>query len=75
MGNERSDESKEIIDLVVARLNAMPSDAELSVGSEGTFSIEKLIENVQENTELGQEIIKLQLDYLRSLKDLPLNLV
>ncbi len=64
--------SQEIINLVVARLTSLPSNVELSVGNEGSFSINDLIERVKngDKDEIGREIIEMQLSYIRSFKEL-----
>lgn len=62
---------KEIIDLVVARLNTMPAGASLYIGGQGDFSVKELIKDVEQTNDIGLSIIKTQMDYLRSLKDLP----
>jgi hypothetical protein len=66
--------NEEIINLVIARLRTIPSDAKLSVGNESkdTFDAEELIEEVRNQTEVGKKIIERQLFYLRNLKDLPM---
>lgn len=60
---------KEIRDLVMARLRSFSSDRKISIGSEGDYSKEELVENVQGKTKLGDKIIAIQLNYLESLKN------
>lgn len=60
---------KEIIELVKARLETMPSDAILSMGNDGEFNKKQLIEEVERNTEVGKKIVKIQMQYLRLLKE------
>ncbi|MFH1192699.1 MAG: hypothetical protein V1656_00030 [Candidatus Jorgensenbacteria bacterium] len=65
--------NKEIIDLVIARLKTIPTDASLSVGKEGKgFTVDELIESVRIGDEIGKQVIETQLYFLRSLKDLPI---
>jgi hypothetical protein len=65
--------SQDVIDLVIARLKTIPSDATLSIGGDKEgFSISELIERVQAGDEIGRKIIQSQLHFLRSLKDLPI---
>lgn len=64
---------QEVIDLVVARLKTMPSSASLSIGGQGDFSIDELVNDVEQINDIGLSVIQTQLDYLRSLKDLPLD--
>lgn len=65
--------TEDMINLVVARLRAIPSDAKLSVGNDAreALSAEDLIEEVKNQTEIGKQIIAKQLFYLRNLSDLP----
>ncbi|MBI2642324.1 MAG: hypothetical protein HYW97_00535 [Candidatus Wildermuthbacteria bacterium] len=64
---------KDIQDFVIARLKSMPENLELAVGNEGSFSIPNLIEHVKENDEIGKMYIETQLEYMRSLNNLPIN--
>ncbi len=63
--------SEDIINLVIARLKTIPSNVELSVGNEGNFSIDQLIESVRKQDDIGKKMIEMQLAYLRSLGKLP----
>ena len=69
--NELKPISEDIINLVIARLETIPSNIELSVGNEGSFSINDLIERVKKQDEIGKKMIEMQLAYLRSLGKLP----
>lgn len=62
---------EDIINLVIARLETIPSNIELSVGNEGSFSIDELIESVRRQDDIGKKMIEMQLAYLRSLGKLP----
>ena len=64
---------QEIIDLVVARLEAMPPNISISIGNEGNFEIRDLINRVKINDDVGKKMIEMQLSYLRSLKQLSQN--
>ncbi len=64
--------NQDIINLVIARLKTIPSNATLSVGSDKEpMSAEVLIEEVKKQTEIGKKLIESQLFFLRSLQDLP----
>lgn len=60
---------KEIIDLVIARLQNLPSDKEISIGSSGEFTKEELIEHVKNDDSIGQKMIIIEMDFLRSMKE------
>jgi len=63
--------SEDIINLVIARLETIPPDVEMSVGNEGSFPIGELIKRVKKQDDIGKKIIEMQLAYLRSLGKLP----
>ena len=59
---------KEIKDLVLVRLETMPKTIKIAFGSDGELGKEELIKNVKEESPLGRLIIKMQVEYLKSLK-------
>ena len=63
--------SEDIVNLVTARLRTIPSNIEISVGGDGSFSIEELIKRVEKQDDIGKKMIEMQLSYLRSLGKLP----
>ena len=63
--------SEDIINLVIARLETIPSNVELSIGNEGSFSIKALMDKVRKQDDIGKKMIEMQLAYLRSLGKLP----
>ncbi len=60
--------SDEIKQLVIARLEVLPEDTGISVGSEGEFSKDELIERVQQGDDIGQKIVEVEMNYLQGLK-------
>lgn len=69
--NTKEKISEDMINLVIARLETIPQNVELSVGNEGSFSVKELIEKVRKQDEIGKKMIEMQLAYLRSLDKLP----
>jgi hypothetical protein len=63
------DTDKEIIDLVVARLQNLPSNKEISIGSSGEFTKDELIQHVKDSDDVGKKMIAIEMDFLRSMKD------
>lgn len=63
------DTEKEIIDLVVARLQSLPSDKEISIGSSGEYTKDELIEHVKNDDGVGQKMIEIEMNFLRSMKE------
>lgn len=70
MDNSNQAKDKElqeyIKELVIARINALSKDLEISVGGENVTR-EQILESVKEGNELGQEIIEMQLKFLRDV--------
>lgn len=62
--------SNEIKELVIARLEVLPKDTGISIGSAGEFTRDELIERVKKGDSVGQKIVEVQLNYLQSLKSL-----
>ena len=61
---------EEIKQLVIAMLEILPEDTGISIGSEGEFTRDELIKRVKQGDEIGQKIVKVELDYLKSLKNI-----
>ena len=59
---------EEIRKLVSARLSVLSSDTMISIGSDGNFSRDELLEHVKEGDKVGEKIAQIQLEWLRSLK-------
>lgn len=57
---------EEIRKLVMARLSVLSSDAMISVGSEGNFSRDELIERVKAKDKIGNKIAQIEIEWLRS---------
>jgi hypothetical protein len=62
--------TEEIKQLVIERLRRIPAGKKISIGEDGDFTSDELIKFVETNDKVGDKIIKMQLEYLRSLKDL-----
>ncbi|MFH1065331.1 MAG: hypothetical protein V1734_02385 [Nanoarchaeota archaeon] len=60
---------KEIKELVIARLETMPSDEKVSIGSAGEFNKEELISEVKKGSSIGKKIIEIEMEFLRAMKE------
>ena len=65
--SEMNDE--EIRKLIVARLSVLSSDTYASIGSEGSFSRDEMIQHVEAGDEIGKKIEEIQMEWLRSWKE------
>lgn len=62
--------SEDLKNLVMARLDVLPSDRRIYIGDESkAFDKKELIKQVKEGTEIGKKIIALELTFLRALKE------
>lgn len=65
---------EDIINLVIARLETIPRNVKISVGSGtvgGSYSITDLIDRVRSQDEIGRNMVDIQMAYLRNLGNLP----
>lgn len=60
--------SKEIKELVKARLSVLPQSVNISIGMDGAFSRNELIEHVEKEDKIGEKIIQVDMEFLRALK-------
>ena len=67
MAEQKKD--KALKELVVARLEVLPSDVRISIGSLGNFTRDELIIHVKKNDEIGRKITEVELEYLKLLKE------
>ncbi|OIO48857.1 MAG: hypothetical protein AUJ39_01950 [Parcubacteria group bacterium CG1_02_42_13] len=56
-------------ELVLTRLEMLPSGAVISIGSGQELTKEKLIQSVREGSDVGQKIIEIEMSFLQGLKD------
>jgi len=59
--------SEEIKELVLARIEVMPPNLKLSIGNKGTFTKEELKEHVIKEDSTGEEIVNMQLNFIKAL--------
>lgn len=66
---EENSISEDIKKLVVLRLETLPSDKKISIGSFGDFKKEELITHVKKEDEVGRKMIEIEMEFLRALKE------
>ncbi|HTX86748.1 MAG TPA: hypothetical protein VMC41_01615 [Candidatus Nanoarchaeia archaeon] len=64
--NVLSDE--EVRKLVIARLSVLSKDTIISLGSEGSFTRDQLVESVEAGDSVGEKLAEIQMEWLRSFK-------
>jgi len=60
--------NKDIKELVIARLSTMSQNVNISIGSEGEFSRDELIDHVEKYDEIGKKMINIDIEFLQALK-------
>lgn len=54
--------------LVLARLAVLSSETIISLGSEGSFNRDELLDSVRKRLPVGEKLAEIQLEWLRSFK-------
>lgn len=54
--------------LVLARLSVLSADTMISMGSEGSFTRDELVERVEAGDVVGEKLAEIQMEWLRSFK-------
>ncbi|MEK7083786.1 MAG: hypothetical protein AAB932_00970 [Patescibacteria group bacterium] len=65
--NVLSDE--EVRKLVMARLSVLSSDTIISLGAEGSFTRDQMVESVERGDSVGEKLAEIQMEWLRSFKE------
>lgn len=60
--------NEEVRQLVMARLRQLSPKRGISIGSEGSFTKKELIREVEKKSAIGKKMVKIEMNYLRSLK-------
>ena len=55
--------------LVMDRLSVLSKDTMISLGSDGRFTREQLMESVKNGDMVGEKLAEIQLEWLRSFKE------
>ncbi len=56
-------------ELVLTRLETLPSGAVISIGSGQELNKEDLIKSIREGTDIGKKMIDIEMSFLQGLKD------
>jgi hypothetical protein len=59
----------EIKNLVMARLESLPADAIVSLGSGSEFTRDQIIESVRRGDDIGRKMIEIEMTFLQGLKN------
>jgi len=55
--------------IVMARLSVLSPDTVISLGADGSFSRDELVDNVMRSSRVGEKIAEIQMEWLRSFKE------
>lgn len=61
--------SAEEVDIVLDRIRIMPSTIKLNIGALGSFTRDELLKEISGHTQVGEMVVQMQMEYLRSFKD------
>ncbi len=59
----------EVRKLVMARLSILSADTIISLGSDGSFNRDELMNSVERQDEIGEKLAEIQMEWLRSFKN------
>lgn len=59
---------EEVRKLVVARLSVLSRDTMISLGSQGSFTRDELVQSVERGDRVGEKLAEIQMEWLRSFK-------
>lgn len=66
--SSENDISEKIKEIVIAKIESnMSSNLKLSIGSYGTLTKEQLIEHVRKGDEVGKQIVKAHMSFLKAI--------
>lgn len=54
-------------ELVLARVSTFSEDTELSIGCDKSYSKDEIFKNVSDETDIGKQIIDVEMNFLREL--------
>jgi hypothetical protein len=55
--------------LVLARLEALPPNIGIAVGSDGSYTRKQLLKSIEDENEIGKKFVDIELEFLRALKE------
>lgn len=61
--------SEDIKELVIFRLETLPANRKISIGSQGEFTKDELIDHVKKEDAVGKKIVEVELEFLRAIKE------
>jgi hypothetical protein len=68
--NQLDKEKQEAIRrLVIERIKASSDDLSIMIGGKGNYSKAELIKSVEEGTEVGKQIMDIQMDFLKAMAE------
>ena len=62
-------EDKEVKQLIIDRLNVLSPGTVISFGSNGDYTRDEMIQNVEDNNEMGELFAEIQIEWLRSFQN------
>jgi len=69
MNDKAKEQQQEIKDIVRANLERVSPKAILHIGGYGSFTREEILEEVDNDTDIGKKMIEAELEYLKLVKE------
>jgi hypothetical protein len=63
-----NDNEKLAKEIVIARLETLPSNVGIAIGDEGEYTKEEIIKHIEKGDKLGKMFVDIDLEFLRALK-------
>jgi len=60
--------TKDVKELVKARLSVLPQNVNVSIGLDGAFNRDELIKHIEQGDKIGRKVIQIDMEFLQSLK-------
>ncbi len=61
--------NKEKMEIVIARLNVLPGNRKIAIGSYGSYTPQELIQHVKDGDELGKKVVEIQVAFITAIKE------
>ncbi len=61
--------SEEMKELVIARLDTLPSGKKISIGNYGEFTKDEIIQHIRKGDSVGNKMIEIEMEFIRAIKE------
>ena len=65
--NSKEKTNEKLKELVIMRINAIPSTTKLSIGGSKTLSKEEMIEHIKQDDKEGKQIVQMHINFIKAV--------